>query len=249
MSKDLQIFEHNVFGSIRVVERNNEPWFVANDVCRCLDHGNPRQVISRLKDTQKGVRTVDTLGGNQETAIISESGLYALIFTSRKKEAIAFQDWVCEEVLPSIRRHGAYIHDESAIIKMLGSIAKILERLESRVRTLEAGRSLLIENPLADSELMSYSDMCRYIVKNCNRFTLWESLRILCNNGVLVRSSHDKHWASDQSIKAGLFFVRKELRVYPSARQHVKRLFVTRKGLEEVNRILGGQIASIDTEE
>lgn len=93
---------------VRVVSRGGEPWFVAADVCAVLDHGNARQVISRLDDDEKGVHILDTLGGAQSFAIINEFGLYSLILTSRKPEARRFKKWVTSEVLPSIRRRGIY---------------------------------------------------------------------------------------------------------------------------------------------
>ena len=87
---------------------NGQARFSQADVCAVLDIANPRQAISRLDDDEKGVLTVDTLGGKQAVNVISESGLYALIFTSRKPQAKAFRRWVTSEVLPSIRRTGAY---------------------------------------------------------------------------------------------------------------------------------------------
>jgi prophage antirepressor-like protein len=93
---------------VRTVIKNNEPWFVAKDICDVLELENSRQALSRISDKHKGVSINDTLGGNQELAIIDEPGLYKLIFTSRKKEAEQFQDWVYEEVLPSIRKTGQY---------------------------------------------------------------------------------------------------------------------------------------------
>ena len=87
---------------------DSQPWFVAKDVCDVLAHTNSRMALERLKAYEKGVTTVYTLGGNQEMAIISESGLYRLVLTSRKPEAEPFQDWVCQEVLPQIRKTGKY---------------------------------------------------------------------------------------------------------------------------------------------
>ena len=154
MSQNLQTFEHEVFGSIRVVERDNEPWFVATDVCRCLDLEQVTRAVSRLRDTQRGVTSIKGKAGLREMNIVSESGLYALIFTSRKKEAIAFQDWVCEEVLPSIRKHGAYVQDQSAIINTL-------EKMESRIRTLETGRL----QALNDRKPMLDPKQCGYLIE------------------------------------------------------------------------------------
>jgi prophage antirepressor-like protein len=95
--------------SVRVVSNNGDPWFVAKDVCEILGYKNPRQVLStHLDEDEKGVQILDTLGGNQELVVISESGLYALIFKSRKPEAKKFRKWVTSEVLPAIRRTGSY---------------------------------------------------------------------------------------------------------------------------------------------
>lgn len=93
---------------IRVEIRDNAPWFVAKDVCNALTINNHNDAISRLDDDEKGVATIDTLGGKQSMSIINESGLYNLIFQSRKPEAKAFRKWVTSEVLPSIRRTGRY---------------------------------------------------------------------------------------------------------------------------------------------
>ncbi len=106
---DLTVFDFED-AAVRIIARDGEPWFVAADVCRILELGNTGMAISRLDDDEKGVTNVDTLGGRQEMSIISESGLYALVFTSRKPEAKRFRKWVTGTVLPAIRRHGVYVH-------------------------------------------------------------------------------------------------------------------------------------------
>lgn len=93
---------------VRVVDRAGGIWFVANDVCAALEISNPRDAVARLEEDEKGVVTTDTLGGPQDVAIISESGLYALIFRSRKPVAVQFRKWVTGEVLPAIRRTGRF---------------------------------------------------------------------------------------------------------------------------------------------
>ena len=95
--------------TVRIIERDGEPWFVLNDVCAVLDIANPRDAAARLDDYQKGVGTTDTLGGNQALTIVNESGIYNLIFVSRKPAAKAFNKWVTTEVLPSIRKYGFYV--------------------------------------------------------------------------------------------------------------------------------------------
>lgn len=94
---------------IRVQLINNEPWFVAKDVCEVLDHSNHKMAIKALdEDEVSSVYLMDALGRKQETRIVNESGLYSLIFQSRKPEARKFRKWVTSEVLPSIRRKGYY---------------------------------------------------------------------------------------------------------------------------------------------
>jgi prophage antirepressor-like protein len=94
--------------AVRVITQDAQPWFVLSDVCDVLEIANSRNVIDRLDEDEKGVHTVDTLGGPQEMSIINESGLYNLIFTSRKPEARRFRKWVTGEVLPAIRKTGSY---------------------------------------------------------------------------------------------------------------------------------------------
>lgn len=96
--------------AVRVIMRGEEPWFVAADVCRVLEHSNSREATSRLDDDEKDVISADTLGGTQRVTIISESGLYALVLTSRKEQAKRFRKWITAEVIPSIRRTGRYDH-------------------------------------------------------------------------------------------------------------------------------------------
>lgn len=93
---------------VRVVLLDGEPWFVAKDVCQVLELDNPGSSLTLLDGNEKGVHTVDTPGGRQKATIISESGLYSLIFRSRKSEARRFQRWVTQEVLPDIRMMGRY---------------------------------------------------------------------------------------------------------------------------------------------
>lgn len=93
---------------VRSTYQNGEPWFVAKDVCEILGLKNPNQVIAALRDHQKGVHSMDTLGGRQNLAVVSEGGLYALIFKSRKPEAERFCDWVTDELLPTLRKTGFY---------------------------------------------------------------------------------------------------------------------------------------------
>lgn len=97
---------------VRVVDVEGEPWFVAADVCRVLDLGNPTEAVRALEDDEK--ITLSNSEGNPRAGIphslnvISESGLYSLVFRSRKEEAKSFRRWVTKEVLPAIRKTGRY---------------------------------------------------------------------------------------------------------------------------------------------
>jgi len=108
MGNELQVFSYEG-NEVRTVQQGGEPWWVLRDVCNVLGVGNSRDVTARLDDDEKGVDIIDTPGGKQELTIISESGLYNVILLSRKPEAKKFKRWVTHEVLPSIRKHGAYL--------------------------------------------------------------------------------------------------------------------------------------------
>lgn len=104
---ELQIFNYGEI-PVRTVLMGGEPWWVLADVCRVLGIKNSRDVVNRLDPDEKGVGQIDTPGGNQNMTIINESGLYKVILRSDKPEAKAFTRWVTHEVLPAIRKTGAY---------------------------------------------------------------------------------------------------------------------------------------------
>ena len=93
---------------LRIVVKDGEPWFAAHDVAVALEYQEAHKLTRLLKEDEKGLHKVDTLGGEQQLLLINEKGLYRAIFNSRKPEALAFQDWVFGEVLPAIRKQGFY---------------------------------------------------------------------------------------------------------------------------------------------
>lgn len=112
-ASDIQTFTNTEFGSVRVVYVNGEPWFFGKDVAVILGHTNPERAIrDYVFDFDKGVTVSVTPGGKQKVAIINESGLYSLIMSSRVPSAKKFQHWVTSEVLPTIRKYGAYMTPE-----------------------------------------------------------------------------------------------------------------------------------------
>lgn len=113
---ELQIFKNPEFGEIRTVEVNNEPWFVGKDVASVLGYANTRKALAdHIDDEDKldGVTIRDPIGREQNPVIINESGLYSLILSSKLPTAKKFKHWVTSEVLPTIRKHGAYMTPET----------------------------------------------------------------------------------------------------------------------------------------
>lgn len=109
MDNKLQIFKNDEFGEIRSVEINGEIYFVAADVCRILEVGDTSNAVKTLDDDEKGTHIISTVGGLQKMLVVNEAGLYRLIFKSRKPDAKKFQRWIYHEVIPAIRKHGAYM--------------------------------------------------------------------------------------------------------------------------------------------
>ena len=104
----LQIFDYQGVG-VRTVIKDNEPWFVAKDICEALDIQNATQALYRLDEDE---RSMFNIGRQGDTNIVNEYGLYNLILSSRKPEAKQFKRWITHEVIPSIRKHGGYLTPE-----------------------------------------------------------------------------------------------------------------------------------------
>ncbi|MCI8868868.1 MAG: phage repressor protein/antirepressor Ant [Anaerotignum sp.] len=155
----LQIFTYNG-NEVRTVQKDGEPWWVLKDVCEVLGIGNSRMTYERLEEDEKGVSLIDTLGGKQQMQVINESGLYNVIIRSDKPEAKPFRKWITSEVLPSIRRHGAYMTPETleaAILNpdLLIRLCTALKDEQDKNKALQAANSTLavdnqIMKPKAD---------------------------------------------------------------------------------------------------
>jgi prophage antirepressor-like protein len=123
------------FESIEVrthVDEHGIIWCCAKDICAILDIVNHRDACSRLDDDEKGVVESDTLGGKQSVLMVNESGLYSLIFTSKKTEAKVFRKLVTNEILPAIRKHGFY---GKLDLKAKIAIGKEINRLGKQIST------------------------------------------------------------------------------------------------------------------
>lgn len=140
MQNKLQIFENEDFGKVRVLEIDGAPWWVLRDVCASLDLSSPHKVAERLDDDEKGRSLIPTLGGGQNMVVVNESGLYAVILRSDKPNAKKFRRWITSEVLPSIRKHGAYINDAilEEAIKSQDFAFELFQKLQAEKGKTEA---------------------------------------------------------------------------------------------------------------
>ena len=108
------IFRFNTI-EVRTVDINGQVWFIAGDIAKALDYADAVQMTRVLDEDEKGLHTMQTLGGDQQVTIISESGLYHALLKSRKPQARPFRRWVTQEVLPAIRRSGSYSNADRGI--------------------------------------------------------------------------------------------------------------------------------------
>ena len=158
---ELKIFENEEFGNIRVVIENNEPLFCLKDVCMALGITQASRVKERLN--KKGVRSINTLtkGGNQKLLYVNESNLYKVIFQSRKQSAQKFTEWVTGEVLPSIRKHGAYMTDVT-IEKLADNPDLLIELCNKLKAERQKNEELKKENTIQSQKLLEYEPKATY---------------------------------------------------------------------------------------
>lgn len=183
MTNNIQIFNNPQFGEVRVVmSEGNEPMFCLADVCNALRIKNAGDVKNRL--SAKGIDYADTPtnGGVQSMVYINEANLYKCIFQSRVKKAEQFQDWVTEEVLPSIRKTGGYIvakaeDTEAEILARAVLVAQdTLKRREQRIAQLENDNKALLamnqEQSEAISEMTPKANYCDVILASPTTVTV-----------------------------------------------------------------------------
>lgn len=116
MDNKIIAFTNPEFGEVRTLNIENEPWFVATDVCKALDIINSRDAVARLDDDEKNtVVLTDGIPGNPNKTVVNEPGLYTLVLGSRKPEAKAFKRWITHDVIPSIRKNGGYIAGQETL--------------------------------------------------------------------------------------------------------------------------------------
>jgi len=218
---DVKIFENPEFGRVRTVSVDNEPWFFAKDVCDALSVATNHVRESLDEDEVSNLRTTE-IGpefGGKAPLIVSEAGLYSLILKSRKPEAKAFKRWITHEVIPSIRKHGAYATPDT-IDKMLASpdfgirvlteLKKEREKSAAQAVEIEAAKPKVI---FADA--VATSDTCilvgalakllkqNGIETGQKRLFAW-----LRENGYLIKGGNDKNMPTQRAMEMKLFEVK-----------------------------------------
>lgn len=151
MSLEIQQFQFKGRYPIRAMERDGEAWFYAGDTCAALEIANVSDAVSRLDDDEKGIATTDTPGGKQNVLIVSEPGLYSLIFMSRKPAAKEFKRWITHDVIPAIRKHGAYMLQTLTPTEALLAVVQRMVDTERDLAALKASQDEH-EQRLADVE-------------------------------------------------------------------------------------------------
>ena len=167
---NLQLF--NFEGNeVRTLKINDEPYFVGKDVANILGYSNTRKALQDhvdLEDKKDGVTIRDSIGRNQKPTVINESGLYSLILSSKMPNAKRFKHWVTSEVLPAIRKHGAYMTDEKAfnvvhnkngLADLLQQAADQLKQKDIRIEEVEAENKNLTAQLEESNKKASYLDL------------------------------------------------------------------------------------------
>ena len=228
---EIKIFENPEFGSIRTVERNGEPWIVAADVCKSLELGNPSQAMTRLDADEKS-----TLISNEgkKLNIVNEPGLYTLVLSSRKPEAKLFKRWITHEVLPSIRKHGAYataptlermISDPDFAIRLFGELKQEQDKRKALEAQAEKDKpKVLFADAVSASDTdILVGELAKLLRQNGvdigqNRLFGW-----MRKNGYLGNRGSHYNIPTQRAMDAGLFRIKETTVVHSDGHTSVNR--------------------------
>lgn len=251
---ELKIFNNSTFGNVRVIKQNGEPWFVAKDVCDCLDISNSRQALSRLDNDEKNsVILNDGTPGNPEKSIVNEYGLYNLVLSSRKPEAKEFKRWITHDVIPSIRQHGAYMtvdtveramNDPDFLIGLLTNFKQVKAEKEQALEQIEADRpKVLFADAVSASRTSILVGELAKIMKqtgmDVGQNRLFERLR---QDGYLIsRKGADYNMPTQKAMDLKLFEIKETTISHADGHISVNKTpKVTGKGQQYfINRYLG----------
>lgn len=188
---EIKVFENKQFGSVRTILKDGEPWFVAADVCKVLEVGNPTQALSRLDEDEKSITLISNEGnrGNPNMTIVNEPGLYALVLGSRKPEAKAFKRWITHEVIPAIRKHGGYLTAEKVEEALLNP--DVLIRLATELKDEREQRKAL-EGQIAEDK--PYTGFGRAIAASSDAILVREFAKLANNAGIPIGQNRLYRW-------------------------------------------------------
>lgn len=221
---EIQIYSNPAFGQIRTVSIDNEPWFVGKDVTDILGYQNGSRDINRHvdEDDRRNYQNGTSDINNRGVIIINESGLYSLILSSKLPNAKEFKRWVTSEVLPSIRKHGAYLTDQKAydITHNPNSLADLLlqagEQLKQKdiiIQEMKPDAILGRAITTADTSIL-IGDLAKIISQNgvpMGQKRLFEWMR---NNGYLIkRNGSDRNMPTQRSMEMGLFEIKESVHI------------------------------------
>ena len=176
---ELKIFSNEEFGEIRTVIVDDEPWFVASDICKALEIANATQAVQRLDEDE---RSMFNIGRQGEANVVNEYGLYNLVLSSRKREAKAFKRWITHEVIPSIRKTGSYQRQLSPQ-EMMRIQLGMIDSHEERITDLENNMTIdygqqqalgdivnrVVIGALGGKDSVAYREVGKKVFAECNR--------------------------------------------------------------------------------
>ena len=248
---EIKIFNNPEFGKVRTMEINGEPYFVGKDVAIILGYAKPENAIANHVDTEDKTLTPIQGGcstGSQNTTIINESGLYSLILSSKLPKAKEFKRWVTSEVLPSIRKHGAYavdelLNDPEFAIKTFTALKEERERSKRLSEQIEADKPKVIfaDSVSAAKSSILVGDLAKLLKQNgvnIGQNRLFEWLR---QNGYLIKDGTSKNMPTQRAADMKLFEVKVRTVNNPDGSiRETKTTVVTGKGqVYFVNKFLG----------
>lgn len=243
MENEMQVFSSEQFGNVRVVERDGEPWFVAADVCKALEIGNPSQALVRLEDDEKFTTLISNEGaasGTSSMAFVNEPGLYSLVLGSRKPEAKVFKRWVTSDILPSIRRTGGYVANEDMFLNTYLPHADEPTRamFHAQLQVIRSMDATIARQQAQLAEQQPKVEFADHVADSKTLLTVSAFAKIVQNEDIKLGRNKLMAWLRDrgylrannepyqQYIKQGLFQVRE---VYVNGMVHPVT-FITGKG-------------------
>lgn len=239
--KDMQIFNNADFGRIRATEIDGEPWFVGKDVAEALGYERATKAIQdHVDDDDKDEIPIrDSIGRMQKTPVITESGIYSLIFSSKLPTAKKFKHWVTSEVLPAIRRHGAYLTDEKAfdvthnssgLADLLQQAADQLKQKDIQIERMRPKALFADAVATADTSIL-VGQLAKILRQNGvqigqNRLFNW-----LRENGYLGKTGNNRNLPTQRAMDLGLFEIKESTFQNPDGSVRITRTpKVTGKG-------------------